>query len=60
MCLPLIERIHKLDILLVFKKSVGMLKQARNPGMVEKRIENSDGRTDRLTDYDMTDYDMTD
>jgi len=37
-----------------------MLKQARNPGTVEKRIENSDGRTDRLTDYDMTDYDMTD
>ena len=36
-----------------------MLKQARNPGTVEKRIENSDGRTDRLTDYDITDYDMT-
>ena len=36
-------------ILLGLKKS-GSNKQARNPGTVEKRIANSNGRSDGLTD----------
>ena len=33
------------------KEKMASKKQARNPGPVEKRIANSDGRTNRLTDF---------
>ena len=50
----IITGVIDIDILLSPKNKVRiMIKQARNPGTVQTRIANSDGRTDGLTKMDL-------